>query len=167
MVNPTCNRVISTTKSFQAKLFMTQDPLSSDGADQQKETILANELRWNPFLMHYGTLIPPKPCPLKPCSCSRLPGVRLKLKYVRKEKFDRPDASWKKMFLAHPTRLVSRALVVSRTKTCAQYSDYISSKEGEDLEILTMKFLMNIDENCFVRGHQPLEDEIVLRVYPS
>ena len=144
---------------------MTQDPLTSGGADQQKETFGANELRWNPFLMHYGTPILPEPGSRKPFS--RLQSVKIKREYVRKEKFDRPDASWKKMYLAHSTRLDFRAHVECRTMYGVYIRNYRSSDDDENMAILTMEFLKEIERKCFEGGHQSMGDEIFLSIFPS
>ena len=135
---------------------MTPDPLSSGGADQEKEKLGANEFSWNPFLMHYGA-------PSEPIVYSYSRSI--KREYVRKEKFEHPDASWKKMFLAHPTRLDFRAHVESRFIHGTHNCNYNSSNVDEN-KVLTMEFLMEIDRKCSERGHRHSGDTIFLRVWP-
>lgn len=159
MVNTTCNRVVSTTASFQAKLFMTPDPLSSGAADWENENFSANGFSWNPFLMHYGSCTPPNPNSRPP-----MHKATIYREWVRKEKFDRPDASWKKMFVAHPTRLEISALVESRTSHGYHQCYYRSSNVDGNTPILTMELLAKIDRKCFELGHRHRADRIFLKV---
>ena len=111
---------------------MTADPSSSGAADQENEKFSANEFSWNPFLMHYGTFVDYD----EPCAYC----VNIKHKYVQKENFDRPDASWKKMFLTHPTRQEFYAHVESLGIHGIHNCNYRSSTVDENTEVLTMEF---------------------------
>ena len=93
MVNRTCRDIVKDTTEFQVKLFMKQDP--SQGDERSGNQSGANGLRWNPFLVHYGRRRNPDPG-------SHTCGIRIKRKFLQKH--DRPEASWKRMFLSYPTR---------------------------------------------------------------
>ena len=97
-VNRTCRDVVTKNHEFQKKLFMEQEPPEGDkqwGTDKSG----ANEVRWNPFLEHFGVSLEPSP---------GLYDARLIIerKFVRKlRNYDDPKASWKKMYISYPTRV--------------------------------------------------------------
>ena len=139
---------------------MTPNPSISGVAVQESEKFSANEFSWNPFLMHYGT-----PLPQPPGLYAPLQRVRIKRNYVRKEKFDRPEASWKKMILAYPTNLDFLAHVENRAFRGVHNCTYGSHGVGKKREVLTMEFLTRVDRGCLERGHRSMWDIIFLDLF--
>ena len=107
---------------------MTLDPSSSGGVDKEKQEFGANWPKWNPFLTHYGTLIRQEP---------NFQYLKIKRMYLRR--FDRPDASWKRMLLVQPTKQDFCALFEFRTEA----GEEIRMELGK--EMVTMELLMKID----------------------
>ena len=135
LVNRTCRNIVKDSKSFQAKLFMEQDALTSEAMKSG-----ASEFRWNPFLMKYGV-------PLR----SKL-GThehRMKIKSEDLQYLDHPKSScqmvvtfWR-MFVAYPTTLDFRVFMKAFSGVELSQS-YSKRKEG-----VRMNFLKDIDGERF------------------
>ena len=87
-VDLTCRDIVRDSTRFQVKLFM-KHALPHWGIE-----VGANELRWNPFLEHYGRRRNPEPG-------SHDYRIKIERKLLQKQ---RPEASWRRMFLSYPTR---------------------------------------------------------------
>ncbi|KAK0513574.1 hypothetical protein JMJ35_003938 [Cladonia borealis] len=88
MVNLTCRDIVNDSTRLQVRLFMKQAP------PHWRIKLGANGLRWNPFLEHYGRRRNPEP---------GSPDYRIKIERNVLQK-QRPEASWRRMFLSYPTR---------------------------------------------------------------
>ena len=133
---------------------MMPGPLSSGGVDKEIAEFGANEPRWNPFLMHYGTPIRQE---------SGFLNLRIKRGYLWK--FDRPDASWKKMFLAQPTNQDFCAHLVSPTEAGEHICYYRSSNKNKGEELVRMEVLMELDTSRYRIGRWSMNAEICLSVW--
>ncbi len=152
-VNSTWKGIINDPKrkSIQMKLFMVQDPPE----EQWGKAFGANGLRWNPFLEHFGRLRNPRPG-------SHEYRVRIKREDLRKKpswkeilrKIDRPEASWKRMYVSYPTRLELRAFwEPGSVRTFLHGCRYPSRHEAEQMDFLTY-----VDEECSNHGHRSKRD---------
>ena len=135
MVNRTCRDIVKDSKSFQAKLFMEQDALTSKAVKSG-----ASEFRWNPFLMKYGV-------PLRSKLGTHEHRIKIKsedLQYLDHPKFScqMVVTSWR-MFVAYPTTLDFRVFVKAPSGV-ELLQIHSKRKEG-----VRMNFLKHVDRERF------------------
>ena len=140
------------------KLFRREVSLTDTDNDQGEAQSGANEFSWNPFLVKYGVQIQiPSYCRdiIEPNPDSQQYCIKLSREHLRR--FDSPNASWKTMFVSHPTRL--------HLFTClTRYPviDTLPDSGYESLEAQKMEFLTDVDRRYTNYSPRYQRDKLII-----
>lgn len=157
MVNRTCRDIVKDSTRFQVKLFMKQAPF------HWGKQVVANGLRWNPFLMHYGRVRNPGPG-------LHIFRIMIKRKFLQKQ---RPEASWRRMFLSFPTRPDFHVFLGNRFPEPLHITSRLSNEEPSEYRLKDkepcqpwegerMGWLTGIDEICFELGRMSKRHTLII-----